>query len=82
MKLRFFTPSFAAFAKNLIVSKIKGVGKLNFDGELLPIKYSDFMFNLPKVYIDNACYVSVSYVGLFYKIYSGLMKWIALNKTA
>ena len=32
----------------------------------LPIKYSDFMFNLPKVYIDNACYASVSSVGVFF----------------
>ena len=24
------------------------------------------MFNLPKVYIDNACYISVSSVGVFF----------------
>ena len=46
--------------------KFRGCGRLNFDGELLPIKYSDFMFNLPKVYIDDAYYVSVSSVGVFF----------------
>ena len=30
--------------------------------ELLQTKFSDFMFNLPQVYIDNACYISVSYM--------------------
>ena len=48
--------------------KFRGWGRLNFDGELLPIKYSDFIFNLPKVYIDNACYVSVFSVDVFFSI--------------
>ena len=65
MKLHFFDPIFAAFVKNLIVGKIMGWGRLNFDAESLPTKHSDFMFNLPKVYIDNACYVSVFSVGVF-----------------
>ena len=43
-----------------------GYGRLNLDGELLPIRYSDFMFNLPKMYIGNACYVCVSSVGVFF----------------
>ena len=41
-------------------------GGFNFDGELLSIKYFDAMLNLPNVYIDNACYVSVSSVGVFF----------------
>ena len=65
MKLHFFTPFFAAFAKNLIVSKIRGWGRLNFDSQILPIKYSDFVFNLLKVCIDNVFYVKVSSVGVF-----------------
>ena len=40
------------------------------------------MFNLPKVYIDNACYNTVSSVGVSFQIYSGLMKWVALNKNS
>ena len=46
--------------------KNRGMGRLNFDGELLPIEYPDFMFNLPKIYINNSCYVSVSSVGVFF----------------
>ena len=34
--------------------------------ELLQTKFSDFIFNLPKAYIDNACYISVSSVGVFF----------------
>ena len=66
MKLLVFTSIFAAFAKNLIVRKFRGWGGLNFDGELLSIKYPDFMFSSPKVYIANACYISVSSVGVFF----------------
>ena len=40
------------------------------------------MFNLPKVYMDNACYTSVSSVGMFFLNLYWLMKWVALNKTA
>ena len=39
--------------------------RLNLNIELLQTKCSDFMFNLPKAYIDNACYISVSSVGVF-----------------
>ena len=46
------------------------------------MKYSDFVFNLLKVCIDNVYYVNVSSVGVFFQIYSGLIKWVALNKTA
>ena len=34
--------------------------------ELLRTKCPDFMFNLPKVYMENACYISVSSVGVFF----------------
>ena len=34
--------------------------------ELPQMKCSDFMFNLPKVYMDNACYINVSSVGKFF----------------
>ena len=61
----FFTPFFAAFAEILIVSKIRGWGRLIFNSQLLPIKYSDFVFNLLKVFIDNVFYVSVSPIGVF-----------------
>ena len=37
--------------------------RLNFDGELLPIKYSNSCSILAKVYIDN---VSISSVGVFF----------------
>ena len=43
-----------------------GWGRLNFNSQLLPIKYSDFMFNLLKVGIDNVFYVNVSSVGVFF----------------
>ena len=66
MKLHFFTPNLQLLRKIQLSVKFRGWGRLNFDGELLPIKYSDFMFNLPKVYIDNACYVSVYSVGVFF----------------
>ena len=51
-----------------MVSKIyfRGRGRLNFNSQLLPIKYSDFVFNLLKVCIDNVFYVSVSCVGVFF----------------
>ena len=62
--------------------KFRGWGRLNFNSQLLPIKYSEFVFTLLKVCIDNVVYVSVSLVGAFFQIYSGLMKWVALNKTA
>ena len=39
---------------------------MNLNIELLQTKCSDFMFNLPKVYIENACYISVSSVGVFF----------------
>ena len=65
MKLHFFTPFFAAFAKILLV-KFRGWGRLNLNSQLLPIKYSDFMFNLLKVCIDNVFYVNVSSVGVFF----------------
>ena len=41
---------------------------LNLNIELLQTKCSDFMFNLPKVYMDNACYINVSSVGVFFSI--------------
>ena len=40
--------------------------RLNFNSQLLPIKYSDFVFNLLKVCIDNVFYVKVSSVGVFF----------------
>ena len=46
--------------------KFSGWGILNLNIELLPAKFSDFMFFLPKVYIDNACYICVSSVGVFF----------------
>ena len=62
------------------------VGRLNFNCELLPIRCSDCMFNLSKVNIDDACYVSVSYAGVFFFFVSffksGLMKWYVINKAA
>ena len=81
MKPHFITPFFAAFAKILIVSKIwewggGGGGKLNFNSQLLPIKYSDFVFNLLKVCIDNVSYGSVSSVGLFF---SNLFRFIEMG---
>ena len=42
------------------------MGRLNFNSQLLPIKYSDFVFNLLKVCIDNVFYVNVSSVGVFF----------------
>ena len=39
---------------------------MNLNIELLQTKCSDFMFNLPKVYMDNACYINVSSVGVFF----------------
>ena len=69
MKVYFCHPIFAAFAKILIVSdsvKFRGWGRLNFNSQLLPIKYSDFVFNLLKVCIDNVNYVSDSSVGVFF----------------
>ena len=66
MKLHFFTPFFAAFAKILIVSKIRGLVRSYFNSQLLSIKYSDFIFNLLKVCIDNVFYVNVSSVGVFF----------------
>ena len=65
MKLPFFTPFFAASAKILSV-KFRGLGRLNCNSQLLPIKYSDFVFNLLKVCIDNVFYVNVSSVGVFF----------------
>ena len=44
----------------------RGWGRLNFSSQLLPIKYSDFMFNLLKVCIDNVFYVNVSSVAVFF----------------
>ena len=43
-------------------------GRLNLNIEILQTKCSDFMFNLPKVYMymDNACYINVSSVGVFF----------------
>ena len=46
--------------------EFRGWGRLNFNSQLLPIKYSDFMFNLLKVCIDNVFYVNVSSVGVFF----------------
>ena len=66
MKLHFFASLFTAFAKILIISKIKGVGRLIFNSQLLPIKYFDFVYNLLKICIDNVIYVSVSSVGVFF----------------
>ena len=43
-----------------------GWGRLNSNIELLQTKCSDFMFDLPKVYMDNACYINVSSVGVFF----------------
>ena len=40
--------------------------RLNFNSQLLPIKYSDFVFNLLKVCLDNDFYVNVSSVGEFF----------------
>ena len=76
MKLNFFHPIFAAFAKILMSEKFRGCGRLNFNSQLLPIKYSDFVFNLLKVCIDNVFYVNVSSGVVFF---SALMKWVALN---
>ena len=67
----------------------KGWGILNFNRELLPIKCSDFMLNLPIAFIDkvyndivpSVC-VCVCVCVFWFKFYSGLMKWDALNKIA
>ena len=66
MKLH-FSPKFLQLLQKIKLSvKFRGWGRLNFDGELLPIIFSDFMFNLPKVYLDNASNVSVSSVGVLF----------------
>ena len=44
----------------------RGFGRLNFNSQLLPIKNSDFVFNLLKVCIENVFYVKVSSVGVFF----------------
>ena len=49
--------------------------RFNFNSELLPIKLSDFTFNLSKVNLDDACYVIVTYVDVFFLKKIGLMKW-------
>ena len=46
--------------------KFRGWGRLNFNSQLLPMKYSDFVFNLLKACIDNVYYVNVSSVGVFF----------------
>ena len=46
--------------------KFRGWGRLNFNSQFLPIKYSEFVFNLLKVCIYNIYYVNVSSVGVFY----------------
>ena len=46
--------------------EFRGWGRLNFNSQLLPIKYSEFVFNLLKVCIDNVFYVNVSSVGVFF----------------
>ena len=46
--------------------KFRGWGRLNFNSQLLPIKYSDSMFNLLKVCVDNVFYVNVSSVDVFF----------------
>ena len=40
---------------------VMGWGRLIF-----MVNFLKFMLNLPKVYIDNACYISVSSVGVFF----------------
>ena len=49
--------------------KFRGWGRLNFNSQLLPIKYSDFVFNLLKVCIDNVFCVNVSSVGVFFSLF-------------
>ena len=43
-----------------------GWGRLNLNSQFLPIKYSDFVFNLLNVCIDNVFYVNVSSVGVLF----------------
>ena len=66
MKLHFFVPFLQLLRKILLSVKLRGWGRLIFNSQLLQIKYSDLVFNLLKVCIDNGCYVSVSSVGVFF----------------
>ena len=50
----------------LLSVNFRGMGRLNFNSQLLPIKYSDFVFNLLKVCIENVFYVNVSSVGVLF----------------
>ena len=43
--------------------------RLIFNSQLLPIKYSDFVFNLLNVCIDNVFYVSASSVDMFFSLF-------------
>ena len=62
-----FSPHFLQLLRKILLSvKFRGWGRLNFNSQLLPIKYSDFVFNLLKVCIDNVFYVKVSSVGVFF----------------
>ena len=66
MKLHFFTPFLQLLRKFKLSVKFRGLGRLNFNSQLLPIKYSDFVFSLLKVCIDNVFYVNVSSVGVLF----------------
>ena len=62
----FFHPIFCNFCENFNCQlNLGGWGRLNFNSQLLPIKYSDFMFNMLKVCMENLFYVSVSSAGVF-----------------
>ena len=50
---------------NVNLHKLMLIYLLNFNSQLLPIKYSNFVYNLLKC-IDSVFYVSVSCVGVFF----------------
>ena len=62
-----FSPHFLPLLRKFKLSvKFRGLGILNFNSQILPIKFSYFVFNFLKVCIDNVFYVNVSSVGVFF----------------
>ena len=79
MKLHFFTPIFAAFAKNLSL-KFRGWGRLNFNGKLLAIN-TLISYLICQKYIETMPAMSAFFLLVCsFQIYSGLMKLAALKK--
>ena len=79
----FFHPIFSHLLRKILLSvKFRGWGRLNLNIEFLQTKFSNFRFNWKKGKIHNTCHVIVSTAGVFFQIYSGLIKLDVIYKTA